>query len=105
METGKELPEPVREKRNMETGAKVSLVVLLFSVVSQLFSVYETRYVVVSPLIPESYIWQINKQFIFIAFISALTSIVGLAFYFFKKYLWVIILVVLTLAIERFIYI
>jgi hypothetical protein len=105
METGKELPPQIKNKRNLETGAKVSLIVILFSVVRQLAGVFQTRYQLVSPLIPESYIWQITKQSIFIALISVLVSIVGLIFYFYRRYLWVIILIILTLLTERFIYI
>ena len=105
METGEELPQPIRKKRDLEIGARVSLVVLLFSIVGQLISVFQTRYALVSPLIPESTIWNICKQFIFSACISTVSGIVCLIFYFYKKYLWIIILVVLTLVSERYIYI
>ncbi len=54
MDTGKELPQPIRKKRDLERGARVSLVVLLFSIAGQLISVFQTRYQLVSPLIPES---------------------------------------------------
>ena len=105
MDTEKELTQTSRKKRNLKVAAKISLVVLLLSVVGQLISVYQTRYQLVSPIIPESTIWEITKQFIFIALVSALSSIVGLILYFYEKYLWVIILVGLTLISERFIYI
>jgi hypothetical protein len=104
METEIELPQPVKN-RNLDTGAKASLILLMFSVVVQLIAVYQTKYQLESPLIPESFIWKINNRFILIAFISALASLVALIFYFYKKYLWVIILAVLTLISERFIYI
>lgn len=90
---------------NLKKGAKVALVILLFNVVGQLATVYQTRYQLVSPLIPESTIWEINKQFIFHAIVSATASIFGLILYFFDKYLLVIILVSLVLLAGRFIYV
>jgi hypothetical protein len=101
----KKLSQPIKKTRNLKTAAEISLVVLLLSIVGQLIAVYQTRYQLVSPLIPESAIWEICKQFIFTALISAIVSIIGLIFYFFEKYLWIIILVALTLVSERYIYI
>jgi hypothetical protein len=91
-------------KDNFKKGAKISLIVLLLYVVRQLISAYQTKYQLTSPFVPESTIWQITKQFIFTALVSTIISIVGLLLYFFEKYLWTIILVVLTLIAERFIY-
>ena len=105
MDTLQELAQTSRKKKNIKVAAKLSLVVLLLSVVGQLISVYQIRYQLVSPLIPESTIWEITKQFIFIALVSAVCSIVGLILYFYEKYLWLIILVGLILISERFIYI
>lgn len=105
MDTVQELTQTSRKKKNLKVAAKISLVVLLLSIVGQLISVYQTRYQLVSPLIPESTIWEITKQFIFIALVSAVCNIVGLILYFYEKYLWLIILVGLTLISERFIYI
>jgi hypothetical protein len=104
METRKESPA-IRKSRNLKIAAKILLVVLLLSVVKQLIAVYQTRYQLVSPLIPESVIWKINNRFIFISLISTAASIAGLILYFFEKYLWVIILVLLTLLSQRYIYI
>ncbi len=94
-----------RSLKNIKTGAKISLVVLLLTIVGQFISIYQTRYQIVSPIIPENLIWEINKQFIFIAFISTIITIAGLLLYFYEKYLWVIILIGITLVSERFIYI
>jgi len=74
-------------------------------VIGQLATVFQTRHQLVSPLIPESIIWEINKQFFFTAFVAAIVNMIALIFYFFEKYLLVIILVVLTLIASRFIYI
>jgi hypothetical protein len=105
METEQQRIKASRRKDNLKKGAKISLTVLLLYVVGQLATVYQTRYQFVSPIIPESTIWEINKQFIFTAFVSAIISVFGLILYFFDKYLLVIALVVLTLIANRFIYI
>lgn len=105
METEPKIIKANKRIENLKKGAKVSLTVLLLYIVGQLVSIFQTRYQLVSPLIPESTIWEINKQFVFNALISSVVSIVGLILYFFDKYLLVIILVVLTLIINRFIYV
>ena len=105
METELQIIKAHKRNDNLKKGAKVALVVLLLNVVGQLVAVYQTRYQLVSPLIPESAIWEINKQFHFHAIVSAITSIAGLLLYFFDKYLLVIILVCLILVANRFIYV
>jgi hypothetical protein len=104
MNIKKELIQTIKAKRNLKIAAKISLVVLLLSVVEQFISIYQTNYQLVSPLIPQSLIWEISKQFIFKAFILTISCIIGLLFYFYDKYLWVTFLVVLTLIASRFIY-
>jgi hypothetical protein len=105
METGKVLSQSINRKQNLKNGAIVSLIILLFSIVQQVILIIQTRFQLVSPLIPERIIWDICKQFIFSAVTSALSAFVGLIFYYFKKYLWVIVLVILTLLGEQFIHI
>ena len=105
METEQQIIKACKRNDNLKKGAKVALVVLLLNVVGQLVSVYQTRYQLISPLIPESTIWEINKQFIFHAIVSAIASIVGLLLYFFDKYLLVIIFIVFVLIADRFIYV
>jgi hypothetical protein len=94
-----------KTQKNIKTSAKISFLILLLSIAGQLISIYQTNYQVVSPLIPKSTIWEISKQFIFIAFVLTVSSIIALVLYFYEKYLAVIILAVLTLIAGRFIYI
>lgn len=100
-------PEEINARRNsiLRIVAIVSLISLSLYIVGQLVAVFQTRYQLVSPLIPESSIWEINKQFVFTALVSAIVNVIGLVLYFFKQYLLAIILVVLTLIVNRFIYI
>ena len=83
-----------KKQKSLKTGAKIALTILLINIVGQLATVYQTRYQLISPLIPESTIWEINKQFVFHAIVSAIASVVGLLLYFYDKYLLVIIFVV-----------
>ena len=82
-----------------------ALILLLLNIVGQLVMVFQTRYQLVSPFIPESAIWSICKQFVFNALIASIVGVIGLILDFFEKHLLVIILVVLTLIAVRFIYI
>ena len=105
METKQQVIKSHKQNDNLKKAAKVALVILLLNVVGQLATVYQTRYQIVSPLIPESTIWEINKQFIFHAIVSAIAAIIGLLLYFFDKFLLVIILVAMVLIAERYIYV
>lgn len=105
METGKENVNRSRRKKSLKNGAKVCLTVLILYIIEQLASVYQTRHQLASPLIPESTIWSINKQFIFKAFVAAIASVIGLILYFFEKHLLVIVLIALTLVAGQFIFI
>ena len=105
MDTGQEIRKANKRKANLKKGAKISLVVLLIYVVGQLAAVFQTRYQLVSPVIPESLIWEISKQFVFTALVATIAGIVGLVLYFFDKFLLVIILVIITLIANRYIYI
>jgi hypothetical protein len=105
MEIEEEIVNENGRKKNLKKGAKVCLVVLTLYIIGQLGTIFRTRHQLVSPLIPESIIWPINKQFIFTAFVAAIGNMIGLILYFYEKHLLVIILVALTLIAGRFIYI
>lgn len=76
MERQEQTLKTIKQKDNLKKGAKVALIVLLFYVVGQSAAVYQTRYQLVSPLIPKTTIWEISKQLIFHAIVSA--SVIGL---------------------------
>jgi hypothetical protein len=90
------------KQQQLKTGSKVSLIVLLLSIIAQFIAIYQTSYQLVSPLISQTTIWEISKQFVFTAFVLTVSSIFGLLLYFYNKYGWVIILVVLSLIASRF---
>ena len=51
-----------KKQKRLKTGAKIALTILLLNVVGQLATVYQTRYQLISPLIPESTIWEIRSR-------------------------------------------
>jgi hypothetical protein len=93
------------KKDSLKKGAGVLLIILSLFIVVQLATTFQTSYQLVSPVIPRSVIWDINKQFVFVALVSAIANVIGLILYLFQKYLMVIILVSLTLIASRYIYI
>ena len=97
METESNRMESTQQNTNLRKGAFVTLIILWLYIVGQLGSIWQTIYVLVSPIIPETTIWEINKQFVFAALISAVVSVVALVLFFLEKYVFVIILIVLTL--------
>lgn len=88
----------------LKRGAKIALVVIMLNVIAQLAAVFQTRYQLTSPIIPEQLFWEISKQFVLKAIVSAAVCVVALVLYFFQKYLFIIILGVLMFIVQRFIY-
>ena len=80
------------KSNSMKNGAKVCLVIALLSVIGDMATVLQTKYQIVSPIIPGEVIWQIIEPFIFMAIGTTILSIIGLVFYFYDKYLVTIIL-------------
>jgi hypothetical protein len=93
-----------KRQAQLKKGAKVSLIALLLSIIYQFISIYQTSHQLVSPIIPPSIIWEISKQFIFTAFILTISCLIALVLYFYSRYVWVIVLAVLTLIATRFTY-
>ena len=93
------------KERNVKVGAFVALGIMQLYILSQLLQVFQTQHLLVSPIIPDTIVWEINKQFVFKALIASVITIIGLPLYFYRKYIYVIILVLLSLITSRFIYI
>ena len=94
-----------RKTKGLKIGAKISLITLVLYIIAQLASTFQTEYQLVSPIIPRSLIWEINKQFVFIALVTSIASLGAMVLYFFERYLMVIILAVLVLIIGKYIHI
>jgi len=44
-------------------------------------------------------IWEVNKQHIFFTFILTVGNLCGLMLFFFKRYLWTVVLVLISLVV------
>ena len=98
------LPTFLRFAVDLKTGARLSLMALLLYVILQLLATFQTQEELQSPMIPAQLIWEVNKQLVFTALVSGVSCFIALALYFFRKYLFVIILSLLTLTAARYIY-
>jgi hypothetical protein len=105
MEPEKGISNASTSKSRLKISAKVCLIVLLLYIIGQLVDAWRTQYQLVSPLIPRSVIWEINKQILFKAAVALGMGTIGLSLYFVKRHLLVIILVIAVLIAERYIYI
>jgi hypothetical protein len=83
-------------------GAKISLGILLLSVLAQCISMYQTYKTLESPLIPDSAALAINKKYLFHLLLLVGCCVLASVFYFYKKY-WFVILTLLVLVGSQFI--
>ena len=92
----------VAQTKNLKIGARFSVVLLLVSLLLQLFGIYYTKYQLTSPLIPTGVVSEIIKPSIYFAFITLAISLIVLVPYYYKKYIVVIIITLLTLVWRHF---
>lgn len=85
----------VNKNTNLKKTAKIFLLFLLFAIILQIVYVLQTFFQLVSPLIERSIIWEICKLHFFKAFLFTIFGIPCLVFYFYEKYLAVVISVML----------
>ena len=86
-----------RATRRLKTCAIVCLGLLALFIISQLLSIYQTRREIVSPLIPDSVIRQINDQYLLHAVVSSIMLLIAVGIYLLKRYWYAILLVAITL--------
>lgn len=87
------------KKQPLRNVAKAALIILLLYVFAQFLAIYQTLYLLRSPLVPGYQIWEINKQFVYKAFIGTSASLIAVVLYFYKQYMIIVILVILSLII------
>lgn len=87
----------------MKKAATIALVVAMSGVVVQLFKIFQLRSNLSGPAIPATLLWDMEKQFIARSIISGCAAIAGILLFYFEKYLFAIILIVLALIVSRFI--
>ena len=86
-----------RATRRLKTCAIACLGLLGLFIISQFLSSYETRQELVSPLIPNAVVRQINQQYLLHAVVSSIMLLIALGIYLLKRYWWAILLVAITL--------
>ena len=64
---------------------------------ARILNIYETRRELVSPLIPDIIVRQINQQFVLHAVVSSIMLLIAVGIYLLKRYWWTILLVAITL--------
>lgn len=89
-------------RNNLRSGANIALVVLLVSISGQLFSYFQAKQQLISPLFPQNTLLTVTEPFVFAASVSSLACIVALVFYFYSKYLMTIITCCLALICQQF---
>jgi len=89
----------ILNSKNINTAAQISLVVLMINIIMQLLGYYQTKSVLVSPLVPPDVILEIADPCISYALICSIGSLPALLFYFFKKPFITIAIVTITLVL------
>ena len=82
--------------------AIVCLGLLMLLIISQLVSIYQTRRELVSPLIPDAVVRQLNQQYVVHAVVSSIMLLFAIGIYLLKRYWWTILLVAFTLVANQF---
>lgn len=85
--------------------SKITLTTGTLATVLQFIYIRQNSYTLDSIMIPKTMIWEVNKQHIFFAFILTLGNFCGLLLYFFKRYLWAVVIVLISLLVIRYVYI
>ena len=86
-------------------AAKLALIVLNIFVLLQFVSMYQTEYQLVSPLVPRDIIWEINRNYAFMAFCLVVVNIIALLLFYWRKYIAVVILIAVAILASGYIYI
>ncbi len=85
--------------------AQIALIVVTLATVLQFIYIRQNSYTLDSVIIPKTMIWEVNKQHIFFAFILTVGNLCGLILFFFKRYLWTVALILISLIVIRYVYV
>ena len=91
-----EIVDTISKPGNKKTAAKISLIVLLLLISSQLLQYFKINYQLQSALIPNSTIILIAEPYIKMAFVLTVACILALLFYFYSRFLLTIIISALS---------
>src|ERR1700712_3430601 len=105
MDTFKKINIFLKQQERHKLLAQISLIVLLFATLLQFVYIRQNSYSLDSIIIPKTIIWEVNKQHILFAFILTVGNLAGLMSYFFKRYLWTVAVILISLVAIRYVYI
>lgn len=88
--------------RKLKTCAIICLGLLVLLIIFQILSIYQTRRELISPLIPDAVVRQINQQYIVHAVVTSIMFLFAISIYLLKRYWWTILLVAFTLVGNQF---
>ena len=90
------------QHNSFKKPANVLLVILSVTIAVQLLAFYQTRYQLLSPLVPDSVTLKIVEPYIFNAIISSVALGVALVFRFYAKYLVAVIICSIAILFQQF---
>jgi hypothetical protein len=88
--------------RKLKICAIICLGFLMLLIIAQLLSIYQTRRALVSSLIPDAAVRQLNQQYILHAVVTSIMLLFAIGIYLLKRYWWAILLVAFTLVGNQF---
>jgi len=86
----------IKQTQTFANASKLCLASMVFASIVQFGKIYQNVYVLRNPIIPKSFLWDVNGEFISKAFVLTIGTFICLPFFFFKKHLLVIILALIT---------
>jgi hypothetical protein len=92
-----------RATRRLKICAIVCLCLLGLFIIGQILNIYQTRRELVSPLIPDILVRQINQQYVLHAVVSSIMLLISVTIYLLKRYWWTILLVAITLVGNQYV--
>ena len=105
MEVLKKISLILKQEESQKLLAKITLIILSFATLLQFVFIRQNSYSLDSIIIPKTLIWEVNKQHIFIVFILTLGNLIGLTFYFLRRYLWTFAIILICLITVRYVYV
>ena len=89
---------------NSKNVAKIVLLIVFVSAIKKFVEIYRVKHELISPLIPEGTISEITEPLFYNGILTTVVGIVGMLFFFYRKYTVVIILGILIILWLLYIY-
>lgn len=90
-----------RSDDGLKKSAALAMVLLSIYTIGQFVSIYQTRHQLVSPVILENIVWEISRPFFHTVFVLSIVNLVLFILFFFKRYILVVVLAVLSVVLTK----